>query len=215
MSRHSPGVGDVVALADRAEFRHGQLDRQFGETLVAEQEVGKRGRDRHRRAVQRPGRPAVELESTARELVADLVVVVDADVGADLERMPALDPRHVVDELEHFVPDGVRPLGAVTKAAQPVDADARNPPGFGGNRRHARDGQLRGDVTHERQLAAERVEERVEAEPELVDDRRRERAGVAEHRLVDLVVQLRAVQLQRRVDFVVAAVAVPAHQGRR
>ena len=43
---HSPGVGEVVALADRAEFRHRQLDRQLGETLVAEQEVGKRRRDR-------------------------------------------------------------------------------------------------------------------------------------------------------------------------
>ena len=126
---HSPGVGEVVALADRAELRHRQLDRQLGETLVAEQEVGKRGRDRRRGAVQRPGRPAVELEPAARELVADLVVVVDPEVGADLERVPALDPRDVVDELEHLIPVGVRPLGAVTKAAQPVDADARNAPG--------------------------------------------------------------------------------------
>ena len=43
---HSPGVGEVVALADGAEFRHRQLDRQLGETLVAEQEVGKRRRRR-------------------------------------------------------------------------------------------------------------------------------------------------------------------------
>ena len=141
---HSPGVGDVVALADRAELRHRQLDRQLGETLVAEQEVGERGaRSASRRADQRPCRPAVELEPAARELVADLVVVVDPEVGAHLERVAALDPRHVVDELEHFVPVGVRPLGAVTKAAQPVDADARNAPGGFRKRRHARDAQLR------------------------------------------------------------------------
>ncbi len=168
---------------------------------------------RHR-AVQRPGRPAVELEPAARELVADLVVVVDPEVGADLERVPALDPRHVVDELEDLVPVGVRPLGAVTKAAQPVDADARNAPGGFRKRRHARDGQLRGDVAHEGQLAAERVVERVVSKPEFVDDGRRERPRVADHRLMNPVDQLRAVQLQRRVDFVVAAVAVPAHPGR-
>ena len=170
---HAPRVGEVVALADRAEFRHRQLDRQLGETLVAEQEVGKRRRDRYAsRAVQRPGRPAVELEPAARELVADLVVVVEPEVGADLERMPALDPRHVVDELEDFVPVRVRPFSAVTKAAQPVDADARNAPGGFRKRRHARDAQLRGDVAHEGQLAPERVVERVVSKAELVDDRR-------------------------------------------
>ena len=159
----------------------------------------------------RPGRTG----SAARELVADLVVMVDPDVGADLERVPPADPRDVVDELEVLFRIGVWPFGAVTEAAEPVDADARDAPGRSGVRRHARDAQLARDVALERQLAAERVVERVVAEPEFVDDRGRERPRVADHRLMHAVLQLGAVQLQRRGDFVVAAVAVAAHPGRR
>ena len=78
-----------------------------------------------------------------------------------------------------------------------------------------RDAQLGHDVALVRQLAAERVEEGVEPEAELVEHRRRERARVANHHLVHAVEQLRAVQLQRRRHLIVVAVAVAAHPGRR
>ena len=75
-------------------------------------------------------------------------------------------------------------------------------------------GQLLDHVALERQLASERVEEVVEAEPEFVDERRRQRPGIAERDLMHARVQLGAVQLQRRRHFVLLGVAVAAHPGR-
>ena len=128
--------------------------------------------------------------------------------------MPPANPCHVVAELERAVSVRIRPFSAVAEAAEPLDADGRNPPCLRRIQRDAGDVQLLDHVALERQLASERVEEVVVAEPEFVDERRRHRPGVAERDLMNPRVQLRAVQLQRRCHLVLLAVAVAAHPGR-
>ena len=125
---HAPRIGEVVRLAGGAELGSRQRHRRFGAAHVAEQEVRERGAARRRNAGGRPRRPSVERERPARELVAHLVVVVEPDVRAHLERVPPAEPRQVVGELEHFVPVGVGPFRAVAKPAHPGDADRRNTP---------------------------------------------------------------------------------------
>ena len=209
-----PRVVEVVRLADRAEPRRRERDRHFRHALIAEQEIGERGRPRRRHAREGTGGAPVEAERPARELIAVLVELVEPDRATQLERVRAADPGQVVDELEHLVAVGVRALGAVAEAVVSRDADGRNAPRLRWSRRDAGNGQLGHDVARVGQLAAERVEEGVEPEAELVEHRRRDRARVANHHLVHGIEQLRAVQFQRRRHFIVVAVAVAAHPAR-
>ena len=199
-----PRVGEVIRLAQRAELRHRERHRRFVLLGVAEQEIGE--------CVSR--RDGLKLEIPARKLVAHLVVHVVADAAAGLEGMAAANPRHVVVELEGAIAIGVRPFGVVAEAAESGDPDRRNPPGLGWIQRDARDGELLDDIALERQLPSERVEEVVEAEAELVHERRRHRPGVAERDLMNPRVQLGAVQLQRRRNLILFPVAVSPHPRR-
>ena len=212
---HPPRIGEVVRLADRAELGRRERHCRFGAAHVAEQEVGKRGAAWSRHARRGSRGPSVEHERTARELVADLVVVIEPDAGAGFDRVRAADPGHVVGELEHLVPVGVGTLRAVPEPAEPGDADGRNPPRLWRARRHTRNVELGDHIAFEGQLASVGVVERVEPEAELVEHRRRQRVGVADHELVNRVEQLRAVQLQRRGHFIVMAPAVAAHPVQR
>ena len=122
-------------------------------------------------------------------------------------------PRHVVDDLEHLISVRVGPSVLSPQPLYPCPRPMLGMPHASPEASASRYGQLRGHVAHERQFAPERVVEGVVAESELVDDRRRQRAGVADHHLMHVVEQLGAVQFQRRRDFVFSAVAVAAHPG--
>ena len=76
---HAPRVVEVVRLADRAEPCGCERNGCFRQTLIAEQEIGKRRGPRCRHPGQGTGGPPVELERPSRELIAVLVELVEPD----------------------------------------------------------------------------------------------------------------------------------------
>ena len=74
------------------------------------------------------GGVGLEGELAARELVADLVVMLAPEFAAEAERVLAADPGEIVDELERVVVVGVRAFGAVADAAVADQGDVRDAP---------------------------------------------------------------------------------------
>src|SRR5262249_30670694 len=116
-----PGVGDVVRLAGGAVLRDGEGRRILVAARIAEHKISE--------AI--TGSLVLDNERAASELVAELVVAVAADVGADAERMGAADPGDIVGPLEGVVVIDVRALRVVAEAAEALDANCRNAPSDG------------------------------------------------------------------------------------
>ncbi len=110
-----PGVIDVEGLAVAQEFGAGDGDGGLGLVEIAEQVIAKGVAAGLGHGIL--GGVGLEGELAAGKLVADLIVVLAAELASEAEGVIAADPGEVVDELQRVVVVGVRPLGAVADAA--------------------------------------------------------------------------------------------------
>ena len=122
--------------------------------------------------------------------------MIEPQLASELQEMRASRPGEVVNHLDVPVAVDERRFGVIAEARESADADARHAPRIGRNVGRQLQPGLGNRIPHVVQLATRMVEERIDANPELVHQRRRQHAGVVDDALLTRGVDDRAVEIE-------------------